>query len=55
VKSYKLEIDDVKRRNSVNAGLLTAAHDLESFTTAKKLSDERYKKALAAFTARYTP
>jgi hypothetical protein len=53
MKNYKLEINDVKHRNPVNAGLLSAAHELERATVAKQLADDQYKKALAAFQERY--
>ncbi len=53
MNTYNTEIAEVKRRNPVNAGLLSAAHELERAQAAKQRADAEYRHALAEFRVRY--
>lgn len=53
MNTYNTEIADVKRMNPVNAGLSHAANELEEAQRAKIQADERYRRALVEFRARY--
>lgn len=53
MNTYNTEIAEVKHRNPVNAGLLTAAHELERAQNAKRIADAEYARALSEFRKRY--